>query len=814
MMGSSSALERWVERLIAFARRRPGAVIAAAGAAALASLLLLPRLALENNLLRLLPREGRAVQALDAFLEHFGTLDHLYVLFETSEEGLISDHQEFVDAYLEALRRAPEVSRVDTALFDRDKDWSYLLDRQLLLVDSEQWTRTERLFEPSGMEQALVRSREALSLPSSALKAAIQQDPLGLFSIWRERAARGSLPLELNPMEEGYVSRDGRSRLVIVKPIEPPFDAEFCRKLARRLEGIEAEARESHGAPSVRVELAGGYRVALEAERLIRSELLWNSIGSLACILLLVVGVLRNPWMLAYAALPLSLAVVMALAVLAAGGHRLLAAATGGAAMLFGLGVDGVLLLYLRHLEPCGSEEELPNLAAAGASLTLGNVTTAATFVVLLTIDFPSLQELGRLVGMGILLCCFWTLTLVPAFAVLVPVSRRRQPLSTRALGRFVEGHWRSILLVAALLTLVLGATATRLRVDTRLERLQPMTEGTEVERRIAERFAIPQDVLLAVAGGPGLEELLVLHQRLRRALIPLGEAVVVGSPVDLLPPRLLQDQAAERLASLSAARIAANLEATAERAGFRSGAFAPFIERLPRLLDAGQRLSFQGFLDHGLSDIISRFVVRTEDGYLTVAYIYPRPSFDRPAVEAAVAGLGPGLSLTGIPLVNRELSQAFLPELLQGLLLGAALVTVIILFGLRSLKLTALSLLPTALGVLWSAGVLAVLDYPMDMFSAFGLVLVIGVAVDYGIHVVHRRAAEGRKSSVAEVVGTTGAAVLLAGLTTLIGFGTLVNSSYAPLRSLGLVSAVAIVASLAASLLVLPALLVSRERS
>jgi predicted RND superfamily exporter protein len=54
----------------------------------------------------------------------------------------------------------------------------------------------------------------------------------------------------------------------------------------------------------------------------------------------------------------------------------------------------------------------------------------------------------------------------------------------------------------------------------------------------------------------------------------------------------------------------------------------------------------------------------------------------------------------------------------------------------------------------------------------------------------------------------------MVAGGITLLGFGTLVTSSYPPLRSLGLISTVMIVTLMLSSLLVLPALLVRRHRS
>jgi predicted RND superfamily exporter protein len=50
---------------------------------------------------------------------------------------------------------------------------------------------------------------------------------------------------------------------------------------------------------------------------------------------------------------------------------------------------------------------------------------------------------------------------------------------------------------------------------------------------------------------------------------------------------------------------------------------------------------------------------------------------------------------------------------------------------------------------------------------------------------------------------------IVVAGLITLAGYGTLVTSSYPPLRSIGLVSVVSVLTLVAASVLLLPALLI-----
>jgi predicted RND superfamily exporter protein len=49
---------------------------------------------------------------------------------------------------------------------------------------------------------------------------------------------------------------------------------------------------------------------------------------------------------------------------------------------------------------------------------------------------------------------------------------------------------------------------------------------------------------------------------------------------------------------------------------------------------------------------------------------------------------------------------------------------------------------------------------------------------------------------------------IVVAGIITLFGYGTLITSSYPPLQSMGIVSIVSVIALVTASVLVLPALL------
>ena len=127
-----------------------------------------------------------------------------------------------------------------------------------------------------------------------------------------------------------------------------------------------------------------------------------------------------------------------------------------------------------------------------------------------------------------------------------------------------------------------------------------------------------------------------------------------------------------------------------------------------------------------------------------------------------------------------------------------------------RDWWLSMLALLPTAVGLVWAAGLLALAGVELDLFALFAVVTFVGIGVDYGIHLVHRYRERG---DAVRATAELAPVILVAAAITLLGYGTLVTSTYPPLRSMGVVSAVSVVTLAAASVLVLPALLLVGKR-
>ena len=173
---------------------------------------------------------------------------------------------------------------------------------------------------------------------------------------------------------------------------------------------------------------------------------------------------------------------------------------------------------------------------------------------------------------------------------------------------------------------------------------------------------------------------------------------------------------------------------------------------------------------------------------------------------------MDPRLRLTGLPAINYDLRRQFLPQFLEALAIGTAAVALLIYLVFRTARHTLLALLPTVIGFVWSAGVLALFRIELDLFSLFAAVTFVGVSVDYGIYVLYRYVFE-PSTTMNDVMTKTGAASNIACATALIGFGTLIDSSYLPLHVFGIVSIVTLTCCVTASIVSLPALVIEMER-
>jgi predicted RND superfamily exporter protein len=133
--------------------------------------------------------------------------------------------------------------------------------------------------------------------------------------------------------------------------------------------------------------------------------------------------------------------------------------------------------------------------------------------------------------------------------------------------------------------------------------------------------------------------------------------------------------------------------------------------------------------------------------------------------------------------------------------------VTVLTAAILRSARGTVLALTTLVLGVLWTLGLMRLFGLAFNLANVWALPLIIGAAVEYGAN-IYVRSIDGHPTAGTRLPRSAVQAVILNGLTTMSGFGSLMVAQHRGMWSLGLLLTIGAAVSLVAALGVLPALM------
>ena len=165
---------------------------------------------------------------------------------------------------------------------------------------------------------------------------------------------------------------------------------------------------------------------------------------------------------------------------------------------------------------------------------------------------------------------------------------------------------------------------------------------------------------------------------------------------------------------------------------------------------------------------------------------------------------------VTGTPVQLLEYTTLLKDSFVESAWYSLAAISLLIMIHFRRPICLPLALLPVLIGGLWMTGVMGTFHIPFNPANIMTLPLMVGIGVTNGIHILNRYAEENNPSILAR---STGKAVLVSGLTTVAGFGSLILAKHRGIESLGTIMAVGVGACMIVGLTFLPALLNLLER-
>jgi hopanoid biosynthesis associated RND transporter like protein HpnN len=161
---------------------------------------------------------------------------------------------------------------------------------------------------------------------------------------------------------------------------------------------------------------------------------------------------------------------------------------------------------------------------------------------------------------------------------------------------------------------------------------------------------------------------------------------------------------------------------------------------------------------------------------------------------------------VVGDPVTLYTFTKEFRDACMAAVIYALILITALLLFTFRSIVYALLAMVPLFVGTAWTLGLIRCFGINLNLANSVFLPMIVGAGVEYAIIILQRWVQGGNGSNVLPF--STGKGVILAGLSTTIGFGSLMISSHQGVYSLGLLTTVGSLCVLAAAILLLPAIM------
>ncbi len=778
--------------------RRPLLALGAAAALALAALPIAFQLEIGTDLIQLLPSKLPAVRSLREFERKIGGHTFLTVLVESPDR---SANERFAEAIAARLRAHPWAYLVQARRetdFIRER-WPFLLsDRELAKLETD-------------LRQAMNRGK-------------VRHSPL-------------AIDLEETPAQpnwdelRSFVNNGGRGQGSF-RPYRTNADGTLLvvqaqlRELSTRLNAartILEDARKDIGIvrpaafhPRMKAHVYGGVRYRVEEYDGILSDLARASIITFPLMLLIPALALRSAWEPIVVLVPVAvgMAWTYASAQLIFGGLNLVTCFLF--LIIFGLGDDYPIHLLYRIREEIARGDGVRAateraLRASAAPLTYAAITDTAALFSLAWMQFRGFSQFGLIAGGGVCLILVATFATVPGIVWMIRkrLEKKRQQTAAASEPAIPAPPSRRWLLAAAGLWLVIVAggglfSLRNLRFEDDFDRLHPDLNLGELRAKVSTIEGYQRSAP-AVFFTTDFEGSRAATRTIEERLVEEGDSSPIGR-VFSLASIVDGDTAAKR------ARLERIFELVDEPAFRRVPAdIRGEIARLRERLDLSP-VTLAG-IPEGIRKSLTR-EVREPGGkkslyYLVVVEPRRRTSLASEAIAFSksvdrVEYRGKPMVPAGEALIFAGILQLVREEGWVAIVFACVATVVVVLFAFRSWADLAALLLAVAASVSAILAILAVCGMRINFFNMTVFPLLVGLGINYGIHILHRYHEEGIPAT--RAVWRLAPSVGSAAATTAGGFAGLLIARHPGLWSMGFTGGVGITLTVASCLIFLPA--------
>src|SRR2546421_2899901 len=799
--------------------------------------ILVTSLQLDSEIFNVLPGKFSSVQGLKIYDRDFEQTRELTFALQCDPKD-VDKLDEFAPVFAERLRQQPWCTRVlagsPMSAPDGIRDLQLIAVPLLLNLKPNAFRETISVLQPEKIRDRLHRLREQIEAGSPRPEFELSFDPLGLIASALKPFAESTIIEQEQPL----TSADRTMRVFLVVTNQQSISAFECQRLMREVNKFRAIAAEGWNPEShsgLQVLVTGRSAFASEISLSMRYDVVATLLGSVFLVgTIFFVGFRRWLPLLGMAlCLLLSCLVALTLGQLLFG--RLSMISVGFCAILVGLGVDFSILTIGRYHQARSDGEPhrqaiATSIAKLGRAIFFGALTTAVGFLALVLSGSMAFSQLGVLIAIGIFVAGLFMCSILFLF-VLEQKTAVAHDWLFEAVTKYVRWTVRKpapMLIFSTAILLLLTAIGFSpvppLRFEASPRSLQPKNiRANQALEEIMHRMPVRWEPVLAIVRATDPQELHNYWQKISahwREIQAAGKIKGFSTPAALCSSPTWMQKNRQRLSTINFQAVRETLEQTLDAEGFTRDAFQPaftLIDGLQHVADPNVPLpDWRTQLPQSSSwwFLVDRYFGR--DPLLTTGFV----TTDQPvSTHAQSQELGRDLPVAGVPIIISGWSYALAdlqPWSHHQLLIISALMAIfdisLLAILYRDLRLWLIQVITLAFGIGAMIASMKLLQAHLNLLNVLSFRLVLAIGVDYGIYVVlvWQKTRE-IEHDVAGVVKP----VLLAGLTAVSGFGSLVLARNPSLSSLGSACAIGIFWSLVATIFfTLPAMAATEPKS
>ena len=531
--------------------------------------------------------------------------------------------------------------------------------------------------------------------------------------------------------------------------------------------------------------------------------------------------------------------------------------------LFIGLGIDYSIQICLRYKELRSSgltnpEAILEGVRSVSNALILCSISTAIGFYAFVPTAYVGASELGLIAGTGMFLNLLANITVLPALMNLMPPQKSNHlALSVgRHISKLLDGYAMPIVVGAIASGIAAATIMPRISFDANpLNLSDPTTDSVVTARSLLKADKSTLWTISVMASDR--QEARDLAKRLRKlneveAAVTLDDFIpknqtekldLINDMALIMPPAPKMKQGGSytpQQNKKSLEDLYRVLEETINSDVTDDKSYISAITRLAEniqginklLIDTGREKDLFGALETGLlsnleillenfndlmqaetieladlpEDLTSRYI--SDDGLYRVQ-VFPRNDItdirNLKNFVTAVRTIAPDATDKPVTILEsgRTISSAFRTATILAFVLIALFLRIVFKRWVEVI----LVMFPVLLGLLYTMAAAVLLNIPFNFANIIVVPLLLGIGVDFSIHIVNRTR-DNLEPDTHILETSTSRAVLFSAFTTIISFGILSFMHHAGTASMGKLLTICISFMIVSTLLVLPAFL------